>query len=139
MFTLLNWYTALPPALGLTFFVSTTIVLPLLPWGVARWRDRHGALPRRRRAGLWPALLGAAGALVVGLFLIAAIVGMIVWVWIQSGSFQGHEHTWPPPDDMAAGLVLSIVIPLDCLVSAMVYRAIRWKRIEAAEHHVAPA
>ncbi len=133
MFTLLNWLTNLPDGVGLTLFVVLTIVCLLLPWGVARWRDHHGALPRRRRASLWVSLLGAGGAF-VGAFLLTGIcVASLLWAWVHSDNFHGQT------DDMAAGIFLSLVVPSSCLVSAAICRAIRWKRGEPVVDWAPPA
>ena len=139
MFTFLNWYIQLSPKVGMRLFISASVFLLLLPWGVAQWRDRHGALPRKRRAAVWAALFGAAGTFVVGLFVIGFIVGMLIFTFAHPNSHQYGTQTWPPPDDMAVGLILSLATPLDCLVSAMVYRAIRWKRVVVDDNHAPPA
>ncbi len=124
MYTLLNWCTTAPSAITSTLLVLFTLFALLLPWGVARWRNRHGTLPATPGAQLWKALLGAIGAFLLAFIPIGIMVFMcVVWPWVHSNNMRGQG------DDFCTGVIFSTTLPLDCLVAALVYRGIRWKRV----------
>ncbi len=124
MYTLLNWCTTAPSAITSTLLVLFTALALVLPWGVARWRNRHGALPTAHRAHLCKALLGALGAFLLAFIPIGIMVFMcVVWPWVHSNNMHGQG------DDFCTGVIFSTTLPLDCLVAALVYRSIRWKRV----------
>ncbi len=124
MYTLLNWCTTAPSAITSTLLALFTLLALLLPWGVARWRNRHGTLPNTHRAPLWKALLGALGAFLLAFIPIAIAVFLcVVLPWVNSNNMHGKG------DDFCTGVIFSTTLPLDCLAAALVYRAIRWKRV----------
>ena len=133
MFTILNWLTTLPDTVGAMLFWGATILGSALPTGVGWWRDRHGALPRRRKASWWAASLGAAGAFGMAFIFIGCLVAPLLWAWVHSDNFHGHT------DDMAAGTFLSLVLPPSCLAAASVRRGLRWRRGSAVSNEAAPA
>jgi len=132
-FSFLNWWTTLPGAVGVALFWGSTIVCSALPAGVGCWRDRHGALPRRRKVSWWAASLGAGVAFVMAFAALGSVVAPLLWAWVHSDNFHGHT------DDMAAGTFFSLVIPPSCLAAAAVRRFIRWERGSPVPHQAAPA
>lgn len=123
MYTILNWCTTAPSAITSPLLAFFTLLALLLPWGVARWHNRHGALPTTHKAPLWKALLGALAAFLVAFIPIGiAVFICVVWPWVHSNNMHGQG------DDFCTGVIFSTTLPLDCLVAALVYRAIRWKQ-----------
>ncbi len=132
MFTLFNWLTSLPPRSCWTLFIVSAIACLLLPWGVARWRDRHGAPPRKRRRSLLAALLTVVHVFSIACLSIGFVLVLLIRAWLHFD--DSHHRT----TNMAAGLLLGLLIPLSFLASALVYQAIRWKRCEAVENPAPP-
>jgi hypothetical protein len=134
MYTLLNWCTTAPYAITSPLLALFTLLALLLPWSIARWRNRHGALPTTHKAPLWKALLGALAAFLLAFIPIGIMVfACVVWPWAHSNNNHGQG------DDFATGVIFSTTLPLDCLLSALVYRAIRWKRVPAVADPIALA
>ena len=69
--------------------------------------------------------------------VIGICVGHLIWDWIHSDNY--HPGALVKGDDMDASLFLAITLPLSFLVSAMVYRAARWQRVEAVADPAAVA
>jgi membrane protease YdiL (CAAX protease family) len=135
MQTVIGWIIWLQEQLPDKGFLVTTAVFLLLPWAVERlrgWLMPSLKPVRRQRFSLWVALVVA----VVALGFLFVLVGMTVWS-MAGDVFQ--RLPWPPgtTDEKGIGVLVLGVIAFVSFVTGMVYRGIRWERVEASGDSVA--
>jgi len=103
----------------------------LLPWAVVRLRDRKRppAKPVRRiKSSVWAALIAA----IVAFPFIALLLGMIAWSVAAGIPKPGGRFPGDLTDEQVFSTCAGVVVPLTCLLSALIYRLVRWERIEDA-------
>ncbi len=104
--------------------LATALVFLFLPWGVGHWQDRRRAsrpvkMRRVRRSPVWVGLMGA-----VFVFVSCAFIGTMV-AWSSTGTLAGYAP--PMSDPRLQGFDVLLVLTPVSLVTALVYRAIRWQ------------
>lgn len=128
MGTILKWLSQ-HPNVGLAVFLFDSALGLLLPWAVVRLRE-HWHPPvrpvRRIKSSIWAALIAA----IVAFPFIALFLGMIAWSVAAGIPKPGRRFPGGLTDEEVFGTCAGVVIPLTCLLSALIYRVIRWERIE---------
>jgi hypothetical protein len=131
MSTILRWLSQ-HPNVGLALFLFDSTVCLLLPWAVVRLRDRRrpSTKPVRRiKSSVWAALIAAA----VAFPFICVLLGMIAWSAAAGVPKPGGRFPGDLTDEQVFNTAVGVVVPLTCLLSALIYRLVRWERIEVAD------